>query len=849
MADESEWLERCDPKRRYVFPNVYWKRKDERAARSVTLVLDAPKALLEIEVSRSWDTDGIDGEEPLSPASCYSAREDAFMLSEIVMQCAFRNDDSSTRSKIIILPWHTVLLRSNATDAKQGAKGAKDNGLSTTTSQTASNGPSLAAGPGAKAGWVLLMAKPDACRFARIATSAGVIQQGFSSTWRITSYAGSGGFADVYVAKGPHGAQGAAKLIKPAFSTLSVGDAKKSWGKFAEEIAAIRVLQDSPYFPQIFGAFFMSARGEGTTTTNLCLVMQYLEVDLKVLRSEELFTERQLRPILRDLLRGLQHMHAKSYAHRDVKISNVMLKTVKGPAFLIDYGFAVQVDPSVQERSIAGTPGYLAPELFRRAHWDIRPTDLFSLACLAYNLMSKILVFTEGGEEQVMRRNRRGRVKWEEAPFNASESLMQLLVGLFEIDASNRLTAEEALASPWFEPRPRCTQSTARMDLDLLHGQVQGEDGDRSLDVRNQGSEEKNVPGLATTGDLCGTHTTTVPHKLKELHSASRPYSEKPVLFAPELEVRQASERRHLAGVLDWPDCGSFTGIPEVRGVAQHMGLECLHDMDGPQLLDLEFDGRGAKQQSTTAPNITFTCKDAELGESVPLVELGSAQLDAPQRKRNLRIEAAATAPELYFEPSEEADRDRVLVASTCTNGLRDTLQDGILQHLRSAARVAAGKAKTSVTYFSRGFEVSMNSSRFTSEAFSRLYQNDAHHARNSPKSPFTPGHDRAWLDSNGADAGMKDTEGDWSCSQPVSPRAPATSPGNLSPNRIRRFFKRSAKDSPETSSIGGKNDFTQQTKKESVDGPEPPQQIAHRPDAERRMDAYRRPCVGPPIS
>ena len=101
----------------------------------------------------------------------------------------------------------------------------------------------------------------------------------------------------------------------------------------------------SAQVPQIYGSFIMRTRDKGKVTTNLCLVMEYFEVGLDSLRSRSQFTERQVQPILQDLLCGIKYIHSKSYAHRDIKMSNVMFKANLGTACLIDYGFAVQVDP------------------------------------------------------------------------------------------------------------------------------------------------------------------------------------------------------------------------------------------------------------------------------------------------------------------------------------------------------------------------------------------------------------------------------------------------------------------------------------------------------------------------
>lgn len=826
MTDEALWLERCAPGQRHVFPNAFWKRKDARERQNVTVVLDLSKEILAIEAPSAWQDEVIEGDE--RPSSREDKRptvqQDQFLLSEIVVQCAAKEDDSSTRSRIMILPWSTYLRSSRAADANANRAPLR----SSSSSQPIAG--SLTASSGTKAPWVLYLPKPDARRFARAAMSAGVVQQGFSSIWRITSYGGSGGFSDVYVAKGPRGAEGAAKLIKPAFSTQSAEDADKSWKRCHDEIAALRALQDSPYVPQLYGSFIMSTRGEGVTTTSLCVVMQHLPVDLKAIRGEELLTEERLRPILQDLLRGLGHMHAKSYAHRDIKISNVMLKTASGPAFLIDYGFTVRVDPGVKERTIAGTQGYLAPELFRKSLWDCRPADLFSLGCLAYNLLSRVLVFHEGGEAEVMKRNRRGRVNWEHSPLDLSRELMRLLLGLFDLDEANRLTAEEALASPWLQtPTPTSSKSTAALDVELLDGSSQGQGSLTSLKSSVRGEDRGGVVTREASKELpalqCGVRT-----------SKARP---KP----PDL-VPLRTKRDQLDG---GPGDGWGPTSPAPLSLSSPTGADYVMDFQlnkrEENLLELDWGMQCESAKATTVPHIDFKMTEDDYldgGEKLLELDLGENRGARPNRK-NSRVEMAATAPEISYERS-----DLDVVETSRANGLRDTLQDGILEHLRSAAKAAAGKAKNSVTYFSRGFEASIRPSRSSSEAFSRLNQNSAQHsARVSPKSNHQFGFDRASLEAS-SPRWSKEKEVEWRSSTPFSPVAPDMSPGSPQlPTRIRRMMHRFSKEPHEENSETGGENFKHEAKTEPPQlCEESPQQVAFRPGAERKKDAYRRPNV-----
>jgi serine/threonine protein kinase len=77
--------------------------------------------------------------------------------------------------------------------------------------------------------------------------------------------------------------------------------------------------------------------------------------------------------------------------HRDVKPSNVFHCTAEKRIVLFDFGLAKRVhdDPFASNRVIAlGTPHYASPEQVRRApDLDVR-TDLYSLGCTWYHLLT-----------------------------------------------------------------------------------------------------------------------------------------------------------------------------------------------------------------------------------------------------------------------------------------------------------------------------------------------------------------------------------------------------------------------------------------------------------------------------
>ncbi|MGA3211271.1 MAG: serine/threonine-protein kinase, partial [Terriglobales bacterium] len=82
---------------------------------------------------------------------------------------------------------------------------------------------------------------------------------------------------------------------------------------------------------------------------------------------------------------ALAAAHARGVLHRDIKPANVMIDG-RGQAKLADFGLAVAGD-TASSTEIAGTPGYIAPELLRGAAATGR-SDLYALGLVLYELLT-----------------------------------------------------------------------------------------------------------------------------------------------------------------------------------------------------------------------------------------------------------------------------------------------------------------------------------------------------------------------------------------------------------------------------------------------------------------------------
>jgi uncharacterized protein (TIGR02265 family) len=91
---------------------------------------------------------------------------------------------------------------------------------------------------------------------------------------------------------------------------------------------------------------------------------------------------------------ALDALHERGIIHRDVKPANLIRDPFRDRSVLVDVGIARRHGHFVQ---IAGTPGYVAPEVFGGAEATAR-SDVYGLACSAYTMLTLTTPFGEDEE-------------------------------------------------------------------------------------------------------------------------------------------------------------------------------------------------------------------------------------------------------------------------------------------------------------------------------------------------------------------------------------------------------------------------------------------------------------------
>jgi serine/threonine protein kinase len=211
--------------------------------------------------------------------------------------------------------------------------------------------------------------------------ASGVLLQG---TYQILHPLGTGGMGQVYAAS--HARLPGLFAIKALHKEHARSEnAVQRFRGEAEIMAGLR-------HPNIVQVFDFNVAEDGTPF----LAMEFIEgANLgERMRAGDRFAPDQVGKMVAQIARALDAAHRHGVVHRDLKPENVMLTCPEGQEDfikLVDFGISKAVGSSriTSERTLLGTPQFMAPEQAQGRHSEVGPhTDQFALASMAYTLLA-----------------------------------------------------------------------------------------------------------------------------------------------------------------------------------------------------------------------------------------------------------------------------------------------------------------------------------------------------------------------------------------------------------------------------------------------------------------------------
>jgi serine/threonine protein kinase len=217
--------------------------------------------------------------------------------------------------------------------------------------------------------------------------------------YRIVRKLAAGGFGVVYLAVDTEGQQVAVKEYLPS-SLASRAPGELLPQVQPEKLSLYRLglksfFEEGRALAQISHQSVVSVLNFFRENETVYMVMNYLEgaslqefiITARDLKKQKVFRESTIRSLYDEVLRGLRIVHQHKMLHLDIKPANVFV-TDDNRAVLIDFGAAREV-LSKEGNFIRPmyTPGFAAPELYRRDSSMGPWTDIYAIGACIYASM------------------------------------------------------------------------------------------------------------------------------------------------------------------------------------------------------------------------------------------------------------------------------------------------------------------------------------------------------------------------------------------------------------------------------------------------------------------------------
>ncbi|HYN09014.1 MAG TPA: protein kinase [Vicinamibacterales bacterium] len=209
------------------------------------------------------------------------------------------------------------------------------------------------------------------------------LEHGLAGRYAVDRELGQGGMAVVFLARDlRHDRQVAVKVLRP---------------EIAAEVGAERFLREIKFAAGLTHPHILPVHDSGDADGLLFYVMPAMggrSLRERLDRERQLPLEDAVR-ITREVAAALDYAHRHDVVHRDIKPDNILLH--EGAAMVADFGIgrALSGRGSVTQTGLAiGTPAYMSPEQASGESAVDGRSDLYSLGCVLYEMLTGEPPFT-----------------------------------------------------------------------------------------------------------------------------------------------------------------------------------------------------------------------------------------------------------------------------------------------------------------------------------------------------------------------------------------------------------------------------------------------------------------------
>ncbi|CAO0790704.1 unnamed protein product [Mucor circinelloides] len=165
------------------------------------------------------------------------------------------------------------------------------------------------------------------------------------------------------------------------------------------------------------------------------------------------YFEKDAAKIVQTICSAVAYLHDNGIVHRDLKPENLLFRERDEDSDLLiaDFGLSriIDTDKFHTLKTTCGTPGYMAPEIFKKTGHG-KPVDLWAIGVITYFLLSGYTPFEGSNNVEEMQAIMNADYNYDDPCWdNISQAAKNFIDRCLTINPDERITAHQALEHEW----------------------------------------------------------------------------------------------------------------------------------------------------------------------------------------------------------------------------------------------------------------------------------------------------------------------------------------------------------------------------------------------------------------
>ena len=205
------------------------------------------------------------------------------------------------------------------------------------------------------------------------------------------------------------------------------------------------------------------------TPENYYIVMEYCKNGelFEYISKKERLDEDEASSFFYQIINGVEYIHSKGIAHRDLKLENLLL-TEDNIIKIIDFGLSHEFNGKDLLKTKCGSPSYASPELIAQPFYDGFKSDIWCCGIILYAMLCGYLPFDgdedKDGKDVLFKNIIEGNLEF---PKFISELAKDLIIRLLNVDAKERISIPEIKKHPFYlKGKKECKISSAEKKIE-----------------------------------------------------------------------------------------------------------------------------------------------------------------------------------------------------------------------------------------------------------------------------------------------------------------------------------------------------------------------------------------------